>query len=392
MASTTASAATVGDDAVAGAALVGGQLHGGGVGQQGDVVPLGAGGLQQRHGVRAHGHDLALLVQGAMDALDGRAAEGGHVGQVDVLGGQPVDGVRAVAHQRVHQLGIVQTLAADDGVQGEQLGGVEIALGVGLVGVPLRLDRGGQGGDGLVVGPLLGGGGQRLFDARFLAKLVLVLVDGLGGVHAAGGLDGVAAHGGLALQHHDASAGVGGGDGGGHARAARADDQHVGLKGHVLGLFLGKLAHVVVRVHARLGQRGAHGLDERGAGDAGEGRAGVGVHDAVGLDEGGGPLGDDVLADAVRLAVAGGLDVRDHAVLQGHGYGDVAAKALGGAGAGDLVGQRRRREGQQHRQRDQQRKDAVLHGFSSLKILMARERTAPVRRPVAQLHCNIYRM
>ena len=66
------------------------------------------------------------------------------------------------------------------------------------------------------------------------------------------------------------------------------------------------------------GQRGAGGLDERGAGDGREGRTGVGVHDAVVIDECLGPLGDDVLADAVRLGVAHGLNLGDRLFLCSH--------------------------------------------------------------------------
>ncbi len=322
-----------------------------------------------------------------MDALDGRAAEGRHIGQADALALQPFNGLGGVVHQGIDQRGIVDALAADHGVQREQLGGIEVALGIGLPGVPLFLDRGGQGGDGLVVRPLLGGGGEGLLDARGLAELVLVLIDGLGGVHAAGGLDGVAAHGGLALHHDHAHAGVGGVDGGGHARTACADDHHVGLEGLVLAGLRHELAHVVVGIHARLGQRGFGGLDEALAGDAGEGRAGVGVHDAVVVHHYLGPLGDDVLADAVGLAVAGGLHGGDHAVLNGDGHGHVAAEALGGAGAG--LGQRRGDRQKQHGRRDQQCEKASLHGISLLRMMRVFPVRHGARAPVSHRYFTI---
>ena len=266
-----------------------------------------------------------------MDALDGCTAEAGDVVQGDAVLVQPVDGVSGVCAQGLDQLGVVDALTADHGIQLHQLDRVEVAGGVGLIGSPLLGDGLCQSGDGLVVGVLLGSSLQGLLDAGRLAELVLILIDGLAGVHAAGSADGVAAHHGLALEDDDALALTGSGDGGSHACAACADDDDVGLNGGVLGR--AGLLHsglVVIGVQAGSGQSSCSSLLDGGRGD---GSAGHAVHgDAAALGDLAGHLGDGLRADALGLVLALGGAAGDGAVGQGQGDGNVAAEALGSAG------------------------------------------------------------
>ena len=215
--------------------------------------------------VGADGNGLALCVHRAMDALNGCTAEAGDVVQGDAVLVQPVDGVSGVCAQGLDQLGVVDALAADHGIQLHQLDRVEVAGGVGLIGSPLLRDGLCQSGDGLVVSVLLGSSLQGLLDAGRLAELVLVLIDGLAGVHAAGSADGVTAHHGLALEDDDTLALSGSGDGSSHACAACTDDDDVGLNGGVLGR--AGLLHsglVVIGVQAGSGQGSCSSLLDGG--------------------------------------------------------------------------------------------------------------------------------
>ena len=272
-----------------------------------------------------------------MNAHDGRAAEGADGHEVRVLGSQPVDGVRGVVHQGHDQVEVVDALAADHGIQGEQLRGIEVADRVGLVRLKLRLDGRNQisqlrilflrAGDGLLD---RGGGG--------VLPLVLVLRGGLRGVHAARRAGGVAA-GGAGLLHDDdvLHAQVSRLQRSGHARAAGADDDDVAvgvLDSHVLGL------HQARRDHGFLGRRldrvGRHGR----AGDAVDAGA-LRLHDLRGK---GAVLAGFKAAEARGLAVAGDDGFGDLAVLHGQGDGHRAdAVVIAGKGfsrrAGDHAGQ-----------------------------------------------------
>ena len=287
--------------------------------------------LQQGDHVGADGNGLALCVHRAMDALDGCTAEAGDVVQGDAVLVQPVDGVSGVCAQGLDQLGVVDALAADHGIQLHQLDRVEVAGGVSLIGSPLLGDGLCQSGDGLVVGVLLGSSLQGLLDAGRLAELVLVLIDGLAGVHAAGSADGVAAHHGLALEDDDALALSGSGAGSSHACAACTDDDDICVNGGVLGGSV--LLHsglVVIGVQAGSGQGSCSSLLDGGRGD---GSAGHAVHgDAAALGDLAGHLGDGLRADALSLVLALGGAAGDDAVGQGQGDGNVAAEALGSAG------------------------------------------------------------
>ena len=287
--------------------------------------------LQQGDHVSADGDDLALFVGGAVDALDGRTAEAGDVVQGDAVLIQPVDGGSRALTQGLDQLGIVDALAADHGVQLHQLDAVKVAGGVGLISCPLFGDGLGQSGDGLIVGVVVGSGLQHLLDAGSFIELVFVLIDGLGSVHAAGRTGRVAADHGLTLDDDDLLAGIGCSHRSGHASAAGADDHDVCVIAD--GLAVGglvRLGHVVVRVQTGRGQSSLGSFHE---GVRGDGRAADAVEvDGVAFHDFRRELLDDHRADARSLIVALCGAVGDDIVGQGQGDGNIAAHALGGPG------------------------------------------------------------
>ena len=267
-----------------------------------------------------------------MDALDGCAAKAGNAVQGDAVLVQPVDGVGTVGAQSLHQLRVIQTLAADHGVQLHQLHAVKVAFGVSLISSPLLRNSLSQSGDGSVVGVLFSSSLQGLFHACRLAELVLVLVHGVASVHAAGGAHGVAAHHGLALQDDNALALGSSGDGSSHACAACAHDGNICVNGGVLGLGLVSLdlSLVVICVQTSCNQSGGCSLLD---GIGGDGSTGDAVHsDAASLSDLAGQLlqsqGTNALGLVGTLSGAAG----NLAVGQGQGDGHVAAHALCGAG------------------------------------------------------------
>lgn len=166
---------------------------------------------------------------------------------------------------------------------------------------------------------------------------------GSGGVEGALAGVGVAAVDVHLLEHDDAAAVLERGHRGGHARAAGADDHHVGLVvdggggleaglGVLEGLDVG--AGLVVAV-----------LEGHEEGEGGQGGTGHGV-EVEGLG-GQGALGEDLdggVADVARLGVLAG-DARQTAVLEGGLDGHLAVAAVGdggvdavGGGAGGLGG------------------------------------------------------
>ena len=313
------------------AVCIGQQLGSGGV-QQGLHAGLVAVLLQQGDHIGAHRKGLALGIHGTMDTLDGCAAEAGNAVQSDAVLVQPVDGVSAVGAQGLHQCGVVDALAADHGVQLHQLHRVEVALGVCLISSPLLRDSLCQSGDGSVVGILFSSGLQGLFHACGLAELVLILIHGLAGVHAAGSAHGVAAHHGLALQNDHALALGSSRDGSSHACTACTHDSNVCVNGGVLGLVLLSLdlGLVVVSVQAGCGQSGSGSLLDGVGGDSCSGHA---VHgNAAALGNRAGQLLQSHSADAGGLVLALGGAAGDLAVGQGQGNGNIAAHTLGCTG------------------------------------------------------------
>ena len=312
------------------AVCIGQQLGSGGV-QQGLHAGLVAVLLQQGDHVGAHRKGLALSIHGAVDTLDGCAAEAGNAVQSDAVLVQPVDGVSAVGAQSLHQSGVVDALAADHGVQLHQLHRVEVALGVCLISCPLLRNGLCQSGDGGVVGILFSSGLQGLFHACGLAELVLILIHGLAGVHAAGSAHRVAAHHGLALHDHNALALGSSGDGSGHACAACTHDDNVSVNGGILSLGLVGLDLDLIVVGVQAGGSQGSGcclLD----GVGGDGRGGHAVHgDAAGLSDLSGQLLQCQRTDAGGLVLTLSGAAGDLAVFQRQGNGNVAAHALGSA-------------------------------------------------------------
>ena len=322
---------TGGLDARSCAVGIGQDLVGGGV-QQDLNASLLTVLLQQGDHVGTDRNGLALCVHRAMDALDGCTAKAGNAVQGDAVLVQPVDGVSAVSAQSLHQSRVVDALAADHGIQLHQLNRVEVAGGVLLVLCPLLGDSLCQSGDGLVVSVLFSSGLQGLFDTGRLAELVLILIHGLAGVHAAGSAHRVAAHHGLALHDHNALALGSSGDGSGHACAACTHDDNVSVNGGILGLGLVGLDLDLIVVGIQAG--GSQGsscclLDSVG----GDGRGGHAVHgDAAGLSDLSGQLLQCQRTDAGGLILALSGAAGDLAVFQRQGNGNVAAHTLGSAG------------------------------------------------------------
>ena len=267
-----------------------------------------------------------------MDPLDGCAACKGNAVQGDALLTQPVDGISAVGAQGLHQSRVIDTLAADHGIQLHQLNAVKVAGGVGLVGSPLLGHGSSQSGDGLVVSILFRSGLQGLFDTCALSELVLVLIHGLAGVHTAGSAHGVAAHHGLALHDDNALALAGGSQGSGHACTACAHDDDVGINGGVLSR-LSVVLHSgleILRLQTSSGDGSSSCLLD---GIGGDGSTGHAIHcDAAALGDLAGQLLDCLGAHALGLAGTLSGAAGDLAVGQGQGNGNIAAKALGSTG------------------------------------------------------------
>ena len=233
--------------------------------------------------------DAGAVLRG-VDAPVGGAAGEGDLGQGRADGIQPVDALGGVLRHDRDQILVVDVVAALHGVLHE--------LGHGVL------------------------------DA------LLLLIVGLGGVHAAGGLGGVAAGIGHLFQNDDLLARLSGVDGGGHARAAGADDDDVGLQLLIGLLAAAGLADLGESGQIRAGQHQGvvQGAEHRVAGD---GSAGESVHiGALGRQDAVVEHVHGEGADVLGLVAAVDLNVVDG--LLGHGDGDVhvAAEALGAAGVG----------------------------------------------------------
>ncbi len=202
-------------------------------------------------------------------------------------------------------------------------------------------------------------------DARGLLEL------GAGAVHAAGGLQAVAAREGHLLEHQHLGALLIGTHGGGQARAARADDHHVAidrLGGHFAGIRGGLRDLKGRRVDAVLGEGLPDGVLD---GVAGHGRAGDAVNgDAVGLD--------DLAGQLFRRhgAQAGGLVLLEHLyVVDGRGVGlhlhdHVAVDALAHAGGGDPIALRQRGDGAHRQQHGHGQRDSKQFPHSLVLLLV----------------------
>ena len=314
----------------AGSAVVGQDL--GGLGVQQDLhAQLFGLSVQFFHQIAAHG----AAVLGLMQILVGGAAGGCHLGQRGTDGGQPVDGVGALLGHHGHQAVVVDAVAAVDGVLNELL---HPAVGDAQVG----------------------------------------LILGVGCVHAAGGLQAVAAHDGHLFHHDDLGTVLGGLCGGGQTGTAGTHHHDVTVQR------LGGLFHGGVRslghgkggsVQSGVLQSGLHGLLEGVAGHGGTGNA---VHVvAVGSHHGIRQLFAGHRADALGLVLLGDNDGINCVGVGGHFHDDVAFNAFGRTGAGDFpgggtgglaAGSAAGRQRQQHGTGQHSGADAVqdpvfLHGF-----------------------------
>ena len=249
-------------------------------------LQLGESVQEARHQEGAH----AGAVLGRVDAPVGGAAGEGHLRQRRADGVEPVNGPGGHLRHHRHESAVVDVVAGLHRVLHEYLHGV--------------LDS------------LLG------------------LIMGLGRVHTAGGLGGVAAHIGHFLQDDDILAGLLGLDGGRHARAAGSDHDdihfHRLVGADTAGRLLGRREGGEVR--SRLSEGVLKRSQDRAAGDCGAGDH-VHVrrllrHDAVAQHGYG--KGTDVLG----LVAAVDVQVKNIVLIHGDRNGDVAAEALGRAGVG----------------------------------------------------------
>ena len=287
--------------------------------------------LQDGHDVGTHIGLLTGVILGPMDAVDAGAAKGTHIVQVGTDALQPLHTGGGVLGQHGDQVQIIDALAAHHSVQDHQVDRVKVALGAGGFPVVILLLNGGHKVLQLRIGG--SGGGEGLLQTGALLELIVVLIGGIGSIHTAGRLGGVAAHQAQLLYQDHLLAGLGGGDGGGHAGAAGAHHHNVSVLGAGgVGIGVGAAGDQGGGVHAGGLQRSLHGLDDALAGVSG---GGDGVHlGGLDLHDLGGDLLNGGSADARGLAVLGDLDLLDPGGGQGHADFDDAAKALTLAGVG----------------------------------------------------------
>ena len=251
------------------------------------------------HQIAAH----AAAIGRGMDAGVGRTAGEGNLGQGSADFVQPVNGIGTLFRQGAHQVGVVDVVTALHGVLHELLHRIGNAL--------------------------------------------LCLVMGLGSVHAAGGLGGVAAHIGHLFQQQHGLALLLGGDGCGHTGTAGTHNHHVHITGF-LGLLCSLSRHLLHQggsIHTGLCQCIAESITD---GVAGHGSTCHAVHiSRLGFQQLSGHLLHRHSAQAGGLAVAHNLHIGNLAAGQGHIHGDVTAEALGGCGVG-AVGGILQRHGQCH--------------------------------------------
>ena len=282
---------------------------------------------------------------------------------------QPGNGIRAVLDQSVHQGGVVQTAAAEQGVQLEELGRVKVALRVGLVLFPLFGNDLAELLYPLVVGIILDLL-QGALDAGALAEFIGLLPLGGGSVHAAGGTGGVAADDALALKEQDRSAGIGSRDGRGHAGTAGADDHDVDIVQHVSFDLIRRLrgdleiSRVITAGFQRSGNRSQNALGcDGGAADGVE-------QDALLINNGSRNLRDGNRADAIGLGLGYDRD-GDDLVTDHHNLNlDGAVSAVRRTVQRLLVGSKADDAEGQHQGKNEKQGQRFLHVSPPDKIIV----------------------
>ena len=267
-------------------------------------------------------------VLGRMQILMGGTAGGGNLGQRRADGFQPFHGFGAVLRQGGDQGAVVQLVAAVHGVLDELL-----YAAVGDAGGFLEL--------------------------------------GIGTVHAAGGLQAVAADHGHLFKDEDLRPFLGGANGRRQTGAAGPDDHNVTVEGH--GCFLRRGGRFVGNFKGGgVNAGGCKGLGDGGFnGRAGHGRTGNAVNgDAVGRDNRVRELFYGNRADARRFILLQNGDRIDRIRVGLDLHNDIAVNALsdtGGRHSAVIGGDRNRAQGEDHNKRKDQRK-VLLHGFSSISF------------------------
>ena len=386
------------------------QAHVGHVQQRAGLGVTGGIGLDvlHVHGIRADGGGHGDAVAGAAHCVGGQdlLIHGGVVGLAHLhIGAEAAGGQHHVLRAEFHGLAVVLGLRADDlAILHHQLGGA----GVGENGHAQVLDLRPQlvdqlhGGSALrhqgalhgvaaeeqhvvlefdihvvaqPLGRVQGVGRQHVVQLGIAAGLRQVGLHLLHAVHAfllqpvagrgdlATGQQGVAADVVHLFDQYDVRAGLLGLDSSSHARAARADHQHIAVIGVLQLRRFGGLAggDQAFRIDAGLRQGVLHGGDERGRG---QGRAGDGldVHGVAGQH-----LLLQILhghvAQALGLFVFQNVDVLDRAALNGDLDGNIAGlAALADAGKGAVLG--KRGKAHRHHQSEHQTQD-LLHNYIS---------------------------
>ncbi len=284
--------------------------------------------LQDGDHVRAHRKGLALVIHRTVNTLYGSTAELGNIMECHAVLIQPVNGILRILAEGLHQLRIIESLAAHQGIQLEELHRIEIALRICLIGIILLTNRCSQSRNGLIVAVALLRRLQCLLHTGILAELIAVLILGLRCIHAAGCPHRVAAGHSLALHHDHGLARIGCLHGRDHTGTAGTDHDNVCCQLLVLALNLFLLhSHVKgCRIEARCGDRILYCLND---GIAGHGCAadrihlcGVCRHNLFGNSS------DRLIADALRLLLIRYLNGIDGVLGQGHLNGHVSVVSL----------------------------------------------------------------
>ncbi len=231
---------------------------------------------------------------GTMCALCGRCRKGGQIGQGRSDRSEPVDCRRGIGCECGNKLLIVDVAAALHSVVYHQLNRV------------------------LNTGSLLHGG--------------------LGSIHAAGSLGGVAAHHSHLFDDYNVLAGSLCLDSGSHACAAGTDYGYINVYGFnrtVTGS-CGSTSLILGNICAGSGDSGGNSLYYRLAGN-GSARHNVNI-DALSLEHICGELFNSYRAYAGGLVLSYYLDILDFVAIHGDGGGNIAAKALCGACSGSCRG------------------------------------------------------
>ena len=306
-------------------------------------------------------------VRGLMGAVPQRAHNGGHFVRPDnAVIRQPVEGIQRAGGQGADHVHVGDVVARVERLQRMPLGGIkEHGIAGGEVRVPLRLHlslelrvrlAGVFLGEHFLHG-FLERRGHR--DVRLTFRVI--------GVERAAAAQGVAAHSRQLFNENDLRAVLRSGNRSGEARAARADDQHVGLAIGQNDLFFLSDFYRAQRLGVAAGLRHAvgHGIDDR-VGAVGRARRSVNAQALV-LDNRRGNLLKGGLTDTDGFRVRAHQHIGDGRLVEGdrHLHRAVIALRRGGVRARGI--RQRRRDHAHGQQRSQSRSSEFLHNLFLLQ-------------------------